>query len=118
MKGKILKKILAAALVMTLVSGAVPIAPVADMFGGVAVTANAEGTGRVYSGFTATAGTTAGPVDNQTILIDADEEHAKLVDGIKDDEANKWCVVESNNMFSVPVYKVRSTAHTTDSRIK
>lgn len=41
MKGKILQKVLAAALVLTLVSGAVPIQPVSDMFGGAVITANA-----------------------------------------------------------------------------
>ena len=42
MQGKILKKILAAALVLTLVTGGVPISPVSDMFGGVGIVANAE----------------------------------------------------------------------------
>ena len=42
MKGKILKKVLAAALVLTLVTGGMPIAPVSDMFGGVGIVANAE----------------------------------------------------------------------------
>ena len=41
MKGKILKKVIAAALVLTLVWGAVPIPPVADMFGDMVITANA-----------------------------------------------------------------------------
>ena len=41
MQGEILKKVLAAALILTLVSGAVPIPPVADLFGGAVITANA-----------------------------------------------------------------------------
>ena len=41
MKGKILKKVLAAALVLTLVTGGMPISPVSDMFGGVGIVASA-----------------------------------------------------------------------------
>ena len=48
MKGKILKKVLAAALVLTLVSGGVPISPVSDMFGGVGITANAATVNRIF----------------------------------------------------------------------
>ena len=48
MKGKILKKVIAAALVLTLVSGGMPISPVSDMFGGAVITANAANP--VFSG--------------------------------------------------------------------
>lgn len=43
MKGKILKRAVAAALAVLIVSGGVPLQPVADMFGDVAITASAEG---------------------------------------------------------------------------
>lgn len=43
MKGKILKKVIAAAVVLTLVTGGMPISPVADLFGGVGIVANANG---------------------------------------------------------------------------
>ncbi len=104
MQGKILKKILAAALVLTLVSGAVPIAPVADMFGDAVITANAEGTDTVYSGFTATAGKTAGKYNGTTLDISGGEGYSKLVDGIKTIVSNKWCVVEHGNNFTEPIY--------------
>ena len=42
MKGKILKRVVAAALALLIVSGGAPIKPVADMFGDTAITANAE----------------------------------------------------------------------------
>ena len=42
MKGKILKRVVAAALALLIVSGGVPMQPVADMFGDIAITANAE----------------------------------------------------------------------------
>ena len=41
MKGKILKRVLAASLVLTFVSGTVPAQPIADIFGSMSITANA-----------------------------------------------------------------------------
>ena len=42
MKGKVLRKALEAALALLIVSGSTPIKPVADLFGGMAITASAE----------------------------------------------------------------------------
>ncbi|MDD5947926.1 MAG: InlB B-repeat-containing protein [Oscillospiraceae bacterium] len=77
MKGRIWRKTLAAAMVLLIVSGSVPIKPISDIFGDMAITANAEtatstvnvdGTDyTLFTGFTATGG-------NGT-------NYAKLVDG-------------------------------------
>ena len=71
MKGRFWRKAVAACLALLLVSGNIPIQPVADIFGNMAITANAEtatstinvsGTDyTLFTGFTATDGTA---VDN------------------------------------------------------
>ena len=104
MKGKILKKILASALVMALVTGGIPVAPVADMFRDAVITANAEGSESVYNRFTAYNGTKAGTQNNVKIRINEDEGYNKLFDGIKTDSSNKWCVVEEGGKFAVPIF--------------
>ena len=96
MKGKFWRKALAAALALLIVSGSVPIKPISDIFGDMAITANAETTTStvnvsgtdytLFTGFTATAGT---------------KSYGNFVDG---NTSTKWRVMkklgESANDFA------------------
>ena len=90
MKERLWRKALAAAMALLIVSGNVPIQPVADLFGNIAITANAEtatstinisGTDyTLFTGFTATDGKGTG--------------YADLVDG---NTSTDWTAIKSFN---------------------
>ena len=82
MKGRILKNVIAAAIVLTLVSGAAPITQLSDIIGDFAITVNAVGTESIGSYEFKTD-------DEQNLLIESEEDRNRLADAVK---SGKTCV--------------------------